>query len=208
MDVPNPAADAAAPAPERTSVILARLAADSDRERIDIGTIVDALYDRSFGVVIILFALPNTIFPVAWILGTPILLFTIQMAIGRQEPWLPEFMRRQSLRQETFSKIVEYVVRYLAKIEAWLKPRWHFLTTDSMERLIGIYMTLLTIVLLVPVPFGNALPSFGIGIIAAGLLEKDGVAIFVGSIVGLSGAVYVVALIGGIWAAAKAAFGI
>jgi hypothetical protein len=69
-------------------------------------------------------------------------------------------------------------------------------------------MTFLTIVLLVPVPFGNALPSFGIGIIAAGLLEKDGAAIVVGAIVGLAGTVYVVALIGGVWAATKAIFGI
>jgi len=199
----------AAPAPpERTSVILARLMAANDKDRIDIGTIVDALYDRSFGVVIILFALPNIIFPVAWVLGTPILLFTVQMAIGRQEPWLPDFMRRQSFDRDTFTKIVSYAVRYLSKIETWLKPRWNFLTTDRAERVIGLYMTLLTIVLLVPVPFGNALPSLGLAIIAAGLLEKDGIAILVGSIVGLLGAGYVLAVIGGIWAATKALLGL
>jgi hypothetical protein len=208
MDTPASDSQATLATPERTSKILARLASENQHERIDIGTIVDALYDRSFGVVIILFALPNTIFPVAWVLGTPILLFTIQMAMGRQEPWLPQFMRSQSLNQETFSKIIGYVVYYLAKIEAWLKPRWNFLTTNTMERLIGIYMTFLTIILLVPVPFGNALPSFGIGIIAAGLLEKDGIAILVGSIVGALGAVYVFAVVGGIWAAAKAISGI
>jgi hypothetical protein len=69
-------------------------------------------------------------------------------------------------------------------------------------------MTFLTLVLLVPVPFGNALPSFGIAIIAAGLLEKDGLAIVIGSLIGLSGAVYVVAVIGGVWAAFKAIFGL
>jgi hypothetical protein len=69
-------------------------------------------------------------------------------------------------------------------------------------------MTLLTIVLLVPVPFGNALPSLGLAIIAAGLLEKDGIAILVGSFVGLLGAGYVLAVIGGIWAATKALLGL
>lgn len=208
MDTPTADAETASATPERTSKILARLAAESERGNVTIGAIVDALYDRSFGVVIILFALPNTIFPVAWVFGTPILLFTIQMAVGRQEPWLPQFMRRQSIKQETFSKIVGYVVYYLEKIEAWLKPRWNFLTTDAMEKVIGVYMTLLTIVLLVPVPFGNALPSFGLGIIAVGLLEKDGLAILVGSIFGLFGAVYVIAIVGGLWAAAKALLGI
>ncbi len=207
-DSPMPDLQATRATPERTSSILARLGQQTELDRIDIGTIVDALYDRSFGVVIILFALPNTIFPVAWVLGTPILLFTVQMVMGRQEPWLPQFMRRQGFSRETFAKIVEYVVRYLSKIESGLKPRWNFLTTNRMERVIGLYMTFLTIILLVPVPFGNALPSFGIAIIAAGLLEKDGAAIVVGSIIGLAGSIYVVAVLGGIWAAAKALFGI
>jgi hypothetical protein len=63
------------------------------------------------------------------------------------------------------------------------------------------------VVLLVPVPFGNALPSFGIAIIAAGLLEKDGIAIIVGAIIGLIGTVYILAVIGGALAAFKAIFG-
>lgn len=207
MDAPFPDLGTEPPRPERTSTILARLATKNDQKTIDVGTIVDALYDRSF-VIIILFALPNAFLPVAWVLGLPILLFTVQMAIGRQEPWLPFVMRRQSFNQETFAKIINYVVHYLKRIESWLKPRWNFLTTNPMERLIGIYMTFLTIILLAPVPWGNALPSFGLAIIAAGLLEKDGVAIMVGSIVGALGTVYVFAVIGGIWAAIRAIFGI
>ncbi len=207
MDTLNPDREAVPAVPERTSKILSRLAEKGEEERIDIGTIVDALYDRSFGVIIVLFALPNAVFPIAWVLGTPILLFTVQMAMGRQEPWLPDFMRRQSLKQETFAKIIDYVVYYLEKIERWLKPRWNFLTTNTMERLIGFYMTVLTLILLAPVPFGNALPSFGIGIIAAGLLEKDGKAIVVGSFIGLLGAIYVLAWVIGLWIAGNTILG-
>lgn len=208
MDYPVPEMQAARANPVRTSAILAGLAAETDGETIRIGTIVDALHDRGFGIIIILFALPNTIFPVAWVLGTPILLFSIQMMIGRQEPWLPEFMRRQTMSRETFAKVISYVVRYLSKIEAWLKPRWEFLTTDRMEKIIGLYMTIVTIILLVPVPFGNALPSFGLAIIAAGLLEKDGLAILVGALVGLAGTAYVFIVLGGVLAAGKALLGI
>ena len=208
MDYPVPEMQAAHASPHRTSAILARLAAETEGETISIGTIVDALRERGFGIIIILFALPNTIFPVAWVLGAPILLFSVQMMLGRHEPWLPEFMRRQTLGRETFAKAMSYVVRYLSKIEAWLKPRWGFLTTQRMERFIGLYMTIVTIILLVPVPFGNALPSFGLAIVAAGLLEKDGVAIVVGSVVGLLGTIYVFALLGGAIAVVKALFGV
>jgi hypothetical protein len=194
-------------APERASEILARLARETQLESVDVGTLMDALKDRSFGILLILFALPNAILPVAWVLGTPILLFAFQMTMGWQQPWLPAMLRRPKLSRETFVKLMDYVSRYLSIIESWLKPRWHWLTTDRMERVIGAYLIFLTIVLLVPVPFGNALPSFGIAIIAAGLLEKDGVAIIVGAIIGLIGTVYIVALIGGVLAAFRAIFG-
>ena len=193
--------------PERASEILDRLARETQTESVDVGMLLEALKDRSFGIIIILFALPNAILPVAWVLGTPILLFSIQMTMGRQEPWLPEIMRRPQLSRETFARVMAYVARYLGIIESWLQPRWMWLTSSVMERVIGAYLIFLTLVLLVPVPFGNALPSFGIAIIAAGLLEKDGVAIIVGSIIGLAGTVYVFALIGGAVAAFKAIFG-
>jgi len=193
--------------PERTSEIVARVARENLADKISVGMLVEALKDRSFGVLIILFALPNAIVPIAWVLGTPILLFAVQLAIGRQEPWLPGFMNRQEIGRETFNKIAGYVVRYLSMIEGWLKPRWPWLTSNTMERVIGVYLAFLTLVLLVPVPFGNALPAFGIAIIAAGLIEKDGAAILFGSLIGLFGTFYVVALLGGIWAAFRAIFG-
>lgn len=192
---------------ERTSDIIARLARDYEGDKISVGRLMEALQDRSFGVIIILFALPNAIIPIAWVLGTPILLFAIQLVMGRQKPWLPEFMSRQEMSRETFVKASDYVVRYLSMMERWLKPRWGWLTTDMAERLVGLWMVFLTLVLLVPVPFGNALPAFGISIIAAGLVEKDGAAIMVGSLIGLAGTFYVVALLGGILAAFRAIIG-
>jgi hypothetical protein len=194
--------------PERTSAIVARVAQENQGGSITVGRLLEALSDRSFGVIIILFALPNAIIPVAWVLGTPILLLAIQLMIGRQKPWLPEFMSRQEISRETFGRIASYVVKYLSMMEQWLKPRWNWLTTDLAERVIGLWLTFLVLVLLVPVPFGNALPAFGISIIAAGLIEKDGAAILVGSLLGLAGTLYVVALLGGILTAFKAIFGL
>lgn len=193
--------------PERTSEIVARVARENQAPSISVGQLVDALKDRSFGVIIILFALPNAVIPISWVLGLPILVLAVQMVIGRQEPWLPSIMERQQISNEMFNKIASYVVRYLTKIEAFLKPRWCWLTTDTAERFVGIYLIFLTLVLIVPVPFGNALPAFGISIIAAGLIEKDGAAIVVGALIGLAGFFYVIVLLGGAFAALKAIFG-
>ena len=194
-------------APERTSDIVARLAREGEGDRISVGQLLAALKDRGFGVIIILFALPNAIIPLAWVLGTPILLFAIQLVLGQPKPWLPQIMSRQTVTRETFNKLANYVVRYLSIMERWLKPRFSWLTSKSMERGIGLWLVFLTLVLLVPVPFGNALPAFAISIIAAGLIEKDGGAIIVGSLIGLAGTFYVVALLGGLIAAFRAIFG-
>lgn len=208
MDMPRPEDTEPEYRPDRTSEIIARLEHEGGNSgRITVGTIIDTLYNRSFGVVIILFALPNAVFPLALVLGIPILLLTFQMIIGRQRPWLPEIMRQRTISRSMFSKIVLYVVKYLGKIERFLKPRWNFLTTNPMERLIGVWLTVVTLILMVPVPGGNTLPAFGITVTAAGLLEKDGVAIAAGMLIGLAGTVYVVSVVGGLLAAARAIFG-
>ncbi len=195
-------------APERTSEILVRLAEENSHPGVTIGALLDALKDRGFGVVLILFSFPNAILPIAWILGTPILYFAVQLVLGLREPWLPEALRRPSVSHETFDRLMAYVIKYLRIVEQWLEPRWTWLTSRAMERVIGVYMVLLTLVLLVPiVPFGNALPAFGVGVMAVGLLEKDGLAIIVGALIGAAGAAYVLAVIGGAFAAIKAIFG-
>jgi hypothetical protein len=193
---------------EKTSDIVARVARENQADYITVGQLLEALKDRSFGVIIILFALPNAIVPIAWVLGTPILIFAIQLALGRQKPWLPDIMSRQKISRETFNKIADYVVRYLSMMERWLKPRWSWLVSDLAERVIGLWMVFLVLILLVPVPFGNALPAFAISILAAGLIEKDGGAIVVGTLIGLAGTFYVVALLGGILTAFRAIFGL
>ena len=194
-------------APERTSDIIARLAREGQGDRVSVGQLLEALKDRGFGVLIILFALPNAIIPLAWVLGAPILIFAVQLVLGQPKPWLPQIMSRQTVNRETFTKLSNYVVRYLSMMERWLKPRFSLLTSKSMERVIGLWLVFLTLVLLVPVPFGNALPAFAISIVAAGLIEKDGGAIIVGSLIGLAGTFYVVALLGGLIAAFRAIFG-
>lgn len=194
--------------PERTSTIFLRLREQIQGDHVTVGTIIHALHDRSFGVIIVLFALPNAVIPISWILGAPILLLAVQMAWGRQEPWLPGFMIRAKMNRETFLKVIDFAERYLSKIEGFLKPRWNWLTTDAVERLIGLYLVVLSLVLMAPIPFGNALPAFGIAIIAAGLLEKDGLAIVVGSVIGALGGLYIAAAVTGAFAAVRAVLGL
>ncbi|MEJ2117242.1 MAG: exopolysaccharide biosynthesis protein [Alphaproteobacteria bacterium] len=196
------------PTPKRTSDVLIDFAKQTEGD-VTIGELIDALKDRGFGILIVLFALPGAVLPIAWILGTPILFFASQLILALPEPWLPEFLRCRGLKQDTFKKVIEYAVRYLGYIEVLLKPRWTWMAHPIMERFIGAYIVFAALVLLVPiVPWGNFLPAFGVGLMAAGLLEKDGLAITVGAVMVMIGAFYVFAFLGGAWIAFAAIFGL
>jgi hypothetical protein len=193
--------------PKRTSDILAKLAQEKSGQDVGVGVILDALRERGFGILIFLFALPNAILPITWVLGLPVLLFGLQLAVGFREPWLPQKMRRATLGSNTFKKLTDYSTKYIRILENWSKPRLAWLTSGIMERLIGLYIVAVTIILLVPVPFGNALPSFGIGVMAVGLLERDGIVLAIGALIGVLGTIWVllVAFLG--WAAIKSVLG-
>ena len=55
------------------------------------------------------------------------------------------------------------------------------------ERLVGLFLLVLAIVLTLPIPFGNWLPAFAISIIALAIVEKDGVAVLIGIVLGVIG---------------------
>ncbi len=184
---------------ERTSSIVARLARENTGRDVEIGEIVDALKDRSFGVLMIMFALPNAVIPgISWILGAPIILFGLQIASGRQKAWLPNIMLRRKLSASLFQTIAQRVQKFLVWIEKWLRPRWLFFFNGIGERLLGLYLACLAVVLMAPIPFGNWFPAFGISFISVGIIEKDGVAVTIGIILGLLGAVFIATVVGGL----------
>lgn len=180
----------------RTSAVVRGLAERRAGRDIEIGTIVDALQGRSFGALMMLFALPNAAIPgISFILGAPVLLFALQLGAGRRQVWLPHFMRRKAISSNLFQAIVARVEKFLLWIEKWTKPRWMWLFSEPGERVLGLYIAVVTAFLMLPVPFGNALPALGIAFMSVGLIEKDGKAAAFGALLGLAGALYIVAAI-------------
>jgi hypothetical protein len=90
----------------------------------------------------------------------------------------------------------------LARAERLLRPRWSLLVSPAAERLLGALCLILAAVLALPIPFGNMLPAFAICLIALGILERDGVWVAAGTVVGL-GSLLLVA--GVVYALAKSA---
>jgi len=180
-----------APVPNgaRTSQLLRDFLASHSEPRISLGALRDALGDRGFGVLLFIFALPNLV-PVnipllSAVLGLPLVLLAAQLSYGRHKPWFPDWLTAQSFPRQGFSNVVLRALPFLERTERLLRPRLTMLLSWTGERVIGVAILILALVLTLPIPFANWLPACAIAIIALAILEKDGLAVLVGIAVGV-----------------------
>lgn len=188
---------------KRFSQILDAIGADERRERVSVSDLMQAMDARAVAALILLFALPNVV-PTppgtSSILGLPLLYLTAQMMLGKL-PWLPAIIADRSMTRSDFNSFVGRVTPLLARAERLLKPRLLFVTSATGERIIGGICLTLAIVLALPIPLGNMLPAFAISLMALGVLERDGLWVIIGFLVGVLSLVIVS---GVVWALAKA----
>jgi hypothetical protein len=167
-------------------------------EQVAIRDLLATIGDRAFGLVLLLFALPNCI-PgppgLGSIFGLPVVLFGFQMARGHRAPRLPEFLGRRTIRRETLLSLAERGRPWLQMLERVCRPRLLSLSTPRGERVVGALVTLLALAICVPLPLTNFIPAAGVLIMALGLLEEDGVTILLGLAVGLVGLGIVIAVL-------------
>lgn len=205
--MPSSEPDQGLPALRHSSVSLSSLllafAANFTAERVRVRDITESLGQRSFGFILLIFALPNSLpilgIPgVSTITGLPLLFVAVQMALGHNRVYLPRWIADSSLATADFQKLVNKVAPWLRRLEKLMKPRIAVLTQGNAERWLGGFCVLLAFLLVLPIPLGNLLPALGILFIALGLIESDGVCVLAGIALGiaswvlLSGLVWVV----------------
>ena len=181
---------AAAPSSRRTSQLLRDFVASHAEPRISLGALRDALGDRGFGVLLLIFALPNLV-PVnipllSAVLGLPLVLLAAQLSYGRHKPWFPDWLTAQSFPREGFTAVVNRALPFLERVEKLLRPRLTLLLSWTGERLVGIAILILAVILTLPIPFANWLPACGIAVFGLAIVEKDGVAVLAGIALGIA----------------------
>lgn len=186
--------------PRGIAAALRRLSEEHRGERFAVADLLAALGDQGFGLLILLLALPNVLpgpmipaFSVPFALG--IALLGLQLAVGWHSPRLPGWLKRLSVERRRFERFVLRTEPVLFRLERWLRPRPSGLTEGPGERLVGVSLIALSLILALPVPFGNAPMGLGIIIIALGLLEGDGRALVIGLAASLAATLWNVALI-------------
>ncbi|MGG6264833.1 exopolysaccharide biosynthesis protein [Leptolyngbya sp. AN03gr2] len=169
-----------------TSELLQNLLRQHSGETIRLGELIQSLGSRAFGPTLLICALPEALpLPIAGvsaIIGTPLLIFSVQLLLGYSSPRLPKWLSNRTFRRKDFEKAVREILRYLHRFEKVIRPRWQFATTSIVERWLGLLFVVLAVVIMLPIPFGNFLPAIAIVTISLGLIEADGVLVVVGSI--------------------------
>lgn len=179
--------------PRKLTAVLEELANDTTRSRVSVGDLVQNLKFRAFGAMLLIFALPNALPALpgtSAILGLPLLYLTFQLMLGRAA-WLPGFISNRAMQREDMAKLIARMSPWLHRAERLLVPRLLWVTSPPAERVIGALCLILAIVLVLPIPLGNMLPALAISLMALGLLEKDGLWILLGALVGLGSLVIV-----------------
>lgn len=179
--------------PRKLTSVLTELVNDPSRSRISVGDLVQNLKFRAFGAMLLIFALPNALPALpgtSAILGLPLLYLTFQLMLGRAA-WLPGFISNRSMQREDMAKLIAKMSPWLHRAERLLVPRLLWVTSPVAERVIGALCLVLAIVLVLPIPLGNMLPALAISLMALGLLEKDGLWILLGALVGIGSLVIV-----------------
>ena len=188
------------PLPRRLSEELAEVRNRFAERPVTLREVIYTLRGRAYTLLLILLSLPFlTPLPLPGLstpFGLAIGFIALRLSLG-QRPWLPMKLQRKELPAGFFSKVFTVAARVIAFLEKFLRPRLAPLTASTVLLRMHAFVILLaalTLLLPLPIPFTNSFPAWAILLLAAGLLERDGLFIIAGYVVFVLGVLYFVFL--------------
>ena len=161
---------------------------------LTLGEIETRLKGRGFALLIMLLSAPFLV-PLPGLstpFGFAISIMGLRIAVGRK-PWLPQFVLRRELSRKMLETTVGLLLKITRIMERVVKPRMHFLQRwPGMMNLIGlgIFMGGAILLLPLPIPLSNTLPALSIVLLSAGMMERDGLVVLAGYVMGVIGLAY------------------
>lgn len=154
-------------------------------ERLTLSELSACLRDRAWGGLLLIFAAINLL-PLppgaTTITGLPLLMIAAQLAAGRSQPWFPRKLDRRGVSAEHLARIAAKIAPWEDRIERVLKPRLCALTNHQGARAIGIVSFLLSVIIWLPIPFGNHVPALAVTLFALALIYRDGLLAIIGAL--------------------------
>ena len=148
---------------------------------------MESLGERAFGVLLFARAVPVCIpflYGIPQVVSLPLMFVSAQILLGRRVPWLPGNLGERSITTEGLHTLSRRAGPWLRRIEAISRPRLGALTRAPADRIVGLGLVLFSASILVPLPGTNTVPGIAVVIVSVGLLQRDGVLVVLGSVLG------------------------
>lgn len=167
--------------------ILETAAHEMDGRDGSVSDLLDIYDDRAFGPIFSLLGLLVVLPPLGAIPGLPmvvgviIILFSAQLLLGRNHPWVPRFIGRLSVSGQKISTARKKSGKALAQIDNLIEQRIAWAISPVFRRVAAAIVLLLG-ALMIPmemVPFAVALPGAGVTMIGISLVARDGLLMLV-----------------------------
>lgn len=188
------------PLPRKLSEELAELREHVGTRAVTLREVIYRLRGRAYSLLLILLCLPFTQpIPLPGLstpIGLAIAFIAMRLALGKR-PWLPKKLQRKVLPAGFFEKVFAVAAWVLRILESFLRPRWPLISASrSALQIHALFMLISALVLLLPlpIPFSNTFPGWVILLLAAGMLERDGLFILLGYVTFVLGTLYFVLL--------------
>ena len=170
-------------------------------ENMTIRDLSAQLGDRGFGILLLLFALPNAIplpMPgISTLTGIPLIFFASQLCLGNKRVWLPRRLIERQIPMSRLRVLIQKTLPSLKSLEKIIKPRLDAITTRNFERLAGLIILVLAVLLALPVPLSNLPLGIAIAVLALAITERDGIVMITGWLFTIFALCFFAALIGG-----------
>ncbi|UCM85098.1 MAG: exopolysaccharide biosynthesis protein [Rickettsia endosymbiont of Culicoides impunctatus] len=195
----------------KVSSIFCKLGQKEKKGKIKISELLTDFHENGLLLTMLFFAIPIAIplpYPPGFttIVGIPLIVLSMQMLLGLRQVSLPSKINNYQISNDILINISNKIVPKIKLVEKYIRPRFSFATSIYCEQFIGLVSLICAIAISIPLPLTNAIPAFGITIMALGLLNRDGLTIFLGFMVSIVGLIIAVIAITASWISIKYLF--
>jgi hypothetical protein len=177
--------DTSKPSQLKTSELLNETINSLHGKNIEIGELISQFQRRSFGGVLLILAILAMVPGISIFAGIAMIVPAYQLLIGLSAPVFPSSVRKRKVSVNALKRWGPKVITWVILLEKLVRFRWPVLTNTPARRVMGLTIMLLAIIVTIPFPFSNFPPSVAIICFALGLLERDGLMVIIGSLVGV-----------------------
>ncbi|MCF8167330.1 MAG: exopolysaccharide biosynthesis protein [Rhodoferax sp.] len=171
-------------------------AADSANLRLDLYALL-RLHGESSSVVLMMLLAVMSVLPLAGagtVMSLGIWAVAWAWARERDDCILPKRLGSMTLNERWSGRCLHSLAWMYEQSNRWLRPRWALWSHARTRAWWGVWAALMGLVIFLPLPLGNVLPSLSLILLSLGWMFRDGLALLLSAASGLAAVAYGVSL--------------